>query len=81
MRRGEGHLDPLAVTNQQERSSMSRCKQHIEGHERKSISLDSVYLFIDLPPWEFSGHPSYGLLSYMQFFLTTCPPSCGHLYQ
>lgn len=70
---GEGQLDNLAVTNQQERRSRSGGKKHIEGHERKSIALDSIYMFTDLPPWEIPDHLSYGLLSHMQIFLTTYP--------
>lgn len=69
---GEGQLDPLAVTNQPKRVSRNRCKKHIEGQERKSIALDSIYIFTDLPA---SDHLSYGLLRSMQFFLTTCPLS------
>lgn len=49
----KGQLYPFTVTNQQERRNTGRCKEHVEGHEKKSTALDSISTFFDLPPWRF----------------------------
>lgn len=42
---GKGQLYPFTVTNKQERRNMGRCKEHVEGHEKKKVL-----------PWILSRH-------------------------
>lgn len=73
---GKGQLYPFTVTNKQERRNMGRCKEHVEGHEKKKYCPGFCLDILWPTSMEISDHLSYGLPRYMQILLTTCPPPC-----